>query len=263
MNSRLHRPVAIGLCMLFAAVLATACSDDSDGPSSDGLPNAVDASGGGSADAGGGGDAAATNNGGEDASQHSYDTSGSADAAGEDSADPDPTDVASDEDADVPAAECGNGMLEEGERCDDGEITSGCDTYHDGGDGLCRPPGECSDEYVLKDDATCAPAKLERHIHVHVDNFCNLWVDPTEIRVPEGQTVSLEYHNHSADYSVDVWGSYAGGFLDLEPGKSWDDPFEHCASGDRPYQAGAEISVAGLGVNDQHCPGHNFVIHCE
>ncbi len=163
----------------------------------------------------------------------------------------------------APQATCGNATLEAGETCDDGLSTFGCDIYHDGGDGTCVPPGSCSVGYVI-DGTDCVPASTDQHVHIYVDNFCNLWVDPAVVEVPPTQhSVSFVYHNHSVDYDVDVWLSYGGGYLELLPGTSWDDAFDHCAWASRPYDAYADISISGLGVNDQYCPGHRMLIHCR
>lgn len=168
-----------------------------------------------------------------------------------------------DDDNDEDELECGNGIVEEGQTCDDGIIDDNCDTYHDGGDGYCVPPDECSDGYVLDGDGECVDDHFDADIEIFVDNFCNLTVDPPEIDVPPGQTASFVYYNQSVDYEVDVWGSYGGGYLDLATGDHWDDGFVHCSSPDRPYTAGAEISIAGIDMGDVNCPGHNFVIYCQ
>jgi hypothetical protein len=98
------------------------------------------------------------------------------------------------------------------------------------------------------------PPIFESGIDIFVDNFCNMQVRPVSIDVPRGQRVSLTWNNRSVDYPVDVWLSYGGGFLDLEPGTSWHDRFECCAGGNRPYDAGADISTA--------CSEFRFLIHC-
>lgn len=98
------------------------------------------------------------------------------------------------------------------------------------------------------------PPLVESGIDIFVDNFCNMQVRPMSIDVPRGQRVSLTWNNRSVDYPVDVWLSYGGGFLDLEPGTSWHDRFEFCGGGNRPYDAGADISTA--------CSDFRFLIHC-
>jgi hypothetical protein len=157
---------------------------------------------------------------------------------------------------------CGNARLDPGESCDDGSSIAECDTRHDGGDGACVPAGTCSDGYV-ESESTCIPESTDTHVHIYVDNFCNLSVQPAVVEVPNPQGVSFTYHNHSVDYAVDVWLSYGGGFLELETGTSWDDQFTHCLWAGRPYDAYADISISGLGVNDPYCPGHRMLIHCR
>ncbi len=158
--------------------------------------------------------------------------------------------------------ECGDGELQENESCDDGEIASGCDSAHDGGDGTCQPPGECSDGYFL-DDGECLAEQREAHVHVYISNTCELSVSPAQVEVPPGQTVSFTYHNHSSDYAADVWLSYIGGYTDLQQGATWDDSFEHCASAGRPYDQYADISIAGFDRQDPNCPGHRMDIVCQ
>jgi hypothetical protein len=153
-----------------------------------------------------------------------------------------------------PPAVCGNGRVEPGELCDDGVLRADCDVSHDGGDGACVPVGTCSPGYELG-GAGCIAFDGTRDIDIFVDNFCNMEVRPAELHVPPGQFVVLSWHNRSVDYPVDVWLSYGGGFLDLEPGTSWDDRFEFCHGGQRPYQAGADVSTA--------CSEFRFVIHCD
>lgn len=55
---------------------------------------------------------------------------------------------------DTPPSLCGNKKLDPGESCDDG-VTPHCTTYHDGGDGVCVPPGTCSSGYVLDSSGNC------------------------------------------------------------------------------------------------------------
>jgi hypothetical protein len=153
-----------------------------------------------------------------------------------------------------PPPVCGNGRLEPGELCDDGVLRADCDVSHDGGDGACVPVGSCSPGFELAAGG-CIAFDGTRDIDIFVDNFCNMEVRPVALRVPPGQFVVLSWHNRSVDYPVDVWLSYGGGFLDLEPGTSWDDRFEFCRGGQRPYDAGADVSTA--------CSDFRFVIHCE
>lgn len=253
--------------LLFIALVG--CSDDVDGdPNSDEVDVGVEDAGGdqdiedasqqpdadGDADAGGEQDIDA----GQDAGAE--DTGAAQDAGGEDTGVEQDADVGEDID-DGPV--CGDGIVEDGETCDDGIIEEGCDTYHDGGDGFCRPPGECSEDYILDEDGACVPAELDEHIHIYVDNFCNLSVDPEEVHVAPGQTATFVYHNHSVDYAVDVWGFYGGGHTDLSTGAQWDDSFIHCANVNRPSSAFMDISISGLGMSHSSCPGHRFMIFCE
>jgi len=130
----------------------------------------------------------------------------------------------------------------------------GCEATHDGGDGACLPPGECAGGFVAVGD-DCLPEIAEATVDIFVANDCTMRVVPPSFDVPPGRRVSFTYRNRSADYPVDVWLSYGGGFLDLPPGEVWDDQFEHCGGGRRPYQAGADISTA--------CSEHRFVINCR
>jgi cysteine-rich repeat protein len=157
---------------------------------------------------------------------------------------------------------CGDGNLQGNESCDDGELQSGCDTYHDGGDGTCQPPGECSDGYTMQ-DGTCVTEQLDEHVHIYISNTCDLSVSPSRVEVPRGQTISFEYHNHSRSYAADVWLSYNGGYLDLKQGGTWDDQFVHCTSSNRPYTQYADISINGIDVRDSRCPGHRMKIECK
>ena len=91
-------------------------------------------------------------------------------------------------------------------------------------------------------------------MHIDVDNFCNMTVDPTEITIPAGQTAYFDWHDHSRDYAVDVWMSYGGGYLDLAPGATWEEPIGHCL-GPTARTEHAAISTA--------CSDHRFLIHCE
>lgn len=136
---------------------------------------------------------------------------------------------------------CGDGVVEAGETCDDGSGV-GCDSYHDGGDGVCLPPGTCSSGYVPSGDG-CVPELWTEHVHIYVSNTCEMMVDPPAFQVQPGQKLRLDYHNHSADYPVDVWMHYNGGYTDLPPGATWMEKYEHCF-GPNPSQGWAEISTA-------------------
>jgi cysteine-rich repeat protein len=148
---------------------------------------------------------------------------------------------------------CGDGVQQANETCDDGVIMSGCDTLTDGGDGACVSPGTCSPGYIFVQGTGCVPEVDQAHVHIQVDNFCNMSVMPMEYTVPPGQRLKLSYHNHSVDYPVDVWLSYGGGYLDLQTGATWDDQFEHCFS-PGPSEAYADITTA--------CSSFQLQIHC-
>ena len=81
-------------------------------------------------------------------------------------------------------------------------------------------------------------------------------VDPPEFTVPKGQKVRFSWHNHSADYPVDVWQSYIGGYTDLPQGATWDEQFEWCANVN-PYTGYSDISTVEV------CPSHRFHIYCN
>jgi hypothetical protein len=136
---------------------------------------------------------------------------------------------------------CGDGVVDPGETCDDGSGV-GCDTRHDGGDGTCVPPGTCSPGHVLT-GSDCVPEVWVDHVHIYVDNTCKMKIDPPSFAVQPGQKLRLDYHNHSADYPVDVWMHYNGGFTDLQPGATWMEKYEHCFGPD-PSEGWAEISTA-------------------
>lgn len=97
------------------------------------------------------------------------------------------------------------------------------------------------------------PPRADHHIHIEVDNFCRMTVTPMEITVPPDQTAYFDWHNHSADYPVDVWMSYGGGFLELLPGRTWDEPIGHCST-PLAHDEYADISTA--------CSSFRFLIHC-
>jgi hypothetical protein len=61
------------------------------------------------------------------------------------------------------------------------------------------------------------------------------------------------WRNRSRSYPVDVWMSYGGGFTDLAPGATWDEPIGHCL-GPAARTEHADISTA--------CAEHRFEIHC-
>ena len=79
-------------------------------------------------------------------------------------------------------AVCGDGVVEPGETCDDGSGV-GCDTYHDGGDGVCVPPGTCSSGHVLSGD-DCVPELAVAHVHIHVSKQDNITLRINNILIP-------------------------------------------------------------------------------
>jgi cysteine-rich repeat protein len=151
---------------------------------------------------------------------------------------------------------CGDGVLQTTELCDDGHHAGDdCARLHDGGDGACVEPGACSAGYALAGDGRCDPVMQDGVVDIFVANDCTMRVVPDHIDVPPGRTISLLYRNRSVDYPVDVWLSYGGGFLDLEPGTQWQDRFVHCANLNRPYQAFADVSTA--------CSMFRLMINCQ
>lgn len=158
---------------------------------------------------------------------------------------------------------CGDGTLQSNESCDDGQITSNCDTYIDGGDGTCQPPGQCSSGYVW-DGNKCVPEQKKDHVHISITNTCKLSVQPKDITIRNGRSVKLTYHNHSSSYSADViYSGGGGGYYDLMPGSSWTSPIDWCTNKNRPYTVYIEILVHGFPLNDSTCPGHEFKIYCK
>lgn len=93
-----------------------------------------------------------------------------------------------------------------------------------------------------------------QHVHIYVSNTCVMSVSPTSFTVPAGETLQLTYHNHSNDYAVDVWKSYGGGYLDLMPGASWNETYEHCF-GPSPTTEYADISTA--------CSNFRLYVYCQ
>lgn len=147
---------------------------------------------------------------------------------------------------------CGDGTQQDNESCDDGAIDEGCDTWHDGGDGACAPPGTCSGGFFLVGGA-CEPELATGEVLIHVSNTCVMNVTPLEITVPAGQRLRLSYRNIGNDYPVDVWKSYIGGYLDLPPGGTWNEQYQHCA-GPNAYTEYADISTA--------CSSFRLLIRC-
>jgi hypothetical protein len=97
------------------------------------------------------------------------------------------------------------------------------------------------------------PATMTYCVDIDVDNFCNMAVDPTEITIPADQIAYFCWRNRSEDYPVDVWLSYGGGYTDLAPGATWNEPPGHCL-GPTPHDEYADITTA--------CSEHRFLIHC-
>lgn len=97
------------------------------------------------------------------------------------------------------------------------------------------------------------PAEATYCVDIDVSNTCVMSVSPTAITIPAGQTAYFCWRNQSADYAVDVWLSYGGGYTDLPPGATWDEPVGHCL-GPSPHTEYADISTA--------CSSHRFLIDC-
>ncbi len=152
-----------------------------------------------------------------------------------------------------PTSVCGDGVLQAGENCDDGVISTNCDTWHDGGDGTCVAPGTCVTGFVLS-GGTCVPEVATASVNIFVDNFCGMTVTPSSFTVAPGQRLKLSYHNMSAFYAVDVWKSYGGGYLDLPTGATWNETYEHCG-GPNAYTEWADISTA--------CSMFKLTINCQ
>lgn len=148
---------------------------------------------------------------------------------------------------------CGDGVVQSNESCDDGMIMMNCDSLQNGGDGKCVAAGTCSPGYVYVSGVGCAPQLVTEHVHIMVSNTCVMSVMPMEFTVPAGQKLKLSYHNHSQDYPVDVWMMYGGGYLDLAPGGTWNETYEHCF-GPSPSEGYADISTA--------CSQFRLKIHC-
>lgn len=119
-------------------------------------------------------------------------------------------------------------------------------------DAFTSPDAFTPPDAIVPADAFAARADL--HVHIEVDNTCRMAVTPREVSVPPGQTLYLDWHNHSRDYPVDVWMSYGGGYTDLAPGATWDEPIGHCST---PFVGDeyADISTA--------CSEFRFLIHCR
>lgn len=97
------------------------------------------------------------------------------------------------------------------------------------------------------------PAEMRYCVDIFVSNTCEMSVTPTEITIPRDQIAYFCWRNTSRDYPVDVWLSYGGGYTDLAPGATWNEPPGHCL-GPLVHDEYADISTA--------CSEHRFLIHC-
>lgn len=145
-----------------------------------------------------------------------------------------------------------------GERAPDGGAHVDAGATTDGGTTIDAGPADAGSDAEVdagRDAGTDAgvPARSDHHVHIDVDNRCGMTVTPTEITIPAGQSAYVDWHNHSRDYPVDVWMSYGGGYTDLPPGATWDEPIRHCGT-PRAHDEWADISTA--------CSRFRFVIHC-
>ena len=114
---------------------------------------------------------------------------------------------------------------------------------------------------AFADDAAGADAgPLLSHVDIYISNTCATSVVPGSITVPSGTDLYVTFHNNSVDYNADAWCSWGGGYLDLATGGLWDDPIPFCSAGPGPYDAGAEISIAGGGGSA--CPSAYLTVHC-
>lgn len=132
-------------------------------------------------------------------------------------------------------------------------------------DGSAAPPVDASVPPPPIDAAPPPPPPVdagwtgEDHVHITIDNFCNVSTDPESFTVPAGETLQLTWHNHSVDYNADVWLSYGGGYLGLVTGGTWADGFMFC-SGPSSYDASGDVNIEGGPFPS--CPGFRVLIHC-
>jgi hypothetical protein len=225
------------LAALAVALLAAGSSCDCGGgagaDSDGGINLPADAS---KVDAGsaGRGDAAATVDAGEaDGSSPAADaaTEGrDADAPGPDSGEP-----AADGSAAAPDAGLDAGSLEP----PDASLAPGPDA--------AEPPGPDA-------GPASAPDGGRNGVDIYVSNTCVMDVVPKSITLPAGTQNYFTWNNRSADYPVDVWMSYGGGYTDLAPGSSWVEPIAHC-SVQSVHDEYADISTA--------CSSYRFYFHCR
>lgn len=116
--------------------------------------------------------------------------------------------------------------------------------------------GSASDSGAASDsgsDAGPPPAMATHCVDIDVSNTCAMSVSPGEITIPAGQTAYFCWRNRSRDYPIEVWLSYGGGYTDLAPGATWNEPVGHCL-GPNARTEYADISTA--------CSEHRFLIHC-
>ncbi|MGZ3423010.1 MAG: hypothetical protein ACXVEE_34430 [Polyangiales bacterium] len=90
------------------------------------------------------------------------------------------------------------------------------------------PDGGAADTKPLDTGADTDTWTGTAHVHVYISNTCDVSTSPMSFDVPAGKTLKLSWHNHSVDYRADLWGSYGGGYLMLEKGATWNEPYEHC-----------------------------------
>lgn len=102
--------------------------------------------------------------------------------------------------------------------------------------------------------ADAGPAAMATYcVDIDVSSTCVMSVTPAEITIPPGQTAYFCWRNRSSAYPVDVWLSYGGGYTDLAPGATWNEPVGHCI-GPTARTEYADISTA--------CSEHRFLIRC-
>ena len=89
---------------------------------------------------------------------------------------------------------------------------------------------------------------------VAADDCSNINADPQSFTVHADQTLFVDWQNASPSFPVDVWMSYNGGFTDLQPGSTWNEPIEHCTN-INPHLEYADITTA--------CSSFRVNITCE
>jgi hypothetical protein len=120
-----------------------------------------------------------------------------------------------------------------------------------GGDAPSAPVDAGTDAPTTPDAGV--PATMTYCVDIDVSNTCEMSVSPTEITIPADQIAYFCWRNRSADYPVDVWLSYGGGYTDLAPGATWNEPPGHCL-GPTAHDEYADVSTA--------CSDFRFLIHC-